>query len=919
MPLSSPTAPEPRSTHYLASLLAPRSVALIGATERPGALGRFMWENLKQGGLKDALYAVNPKHRTVFGDKAYRALGNLPSRPDLAIIATPAHTVPGLIEQAGAAGIRGVLVVTSGFAETGAAGKALQEAALAAARRHRVRFIGPNCLGLIRTGTGLNATFARAPALPGKLALVSQSGAIFSAILDWANSAAVGFSSMVSLGGAADLDFGEVLDFLTGDPETHAILMYIEGVRDARRFMSALRAAARVKPVIALKVGRYASGARAASSHTGALVGSDAVFDAALRRAGTVRVRTYTQLFAAARVLATGRLPAGERLAILTNGGGPGVMAADSAAENRVPLAQLSAATIASLNAALPAQWSHGNPVDLVGDADAARYAAATRAVLEDPAVDALLAMYCPVAVTSPEDAARALVTAAAASDKPVLAAWLGDVNRNPSRVVLDAAGIPDFYTPENAVEAFSFLCAYQRNQAQLLQAPAALAEASSVERAFDAAAATSLRDAALAQGRTTLTELEAKSLLAACGMPVSIPVVVASAAEAAAAAQSMGFPVVLKIHSPSVSHKSDVGGVRLDLKNAQQVAQAFDAMLREVNRDVNNKGQPGARISTATVQPMLRFAASREILIGVANDAVFGPVISFGAGGVAVETIGDVALALPPLNRMLAQELMDRTRVQRLLGAYRNIPAVDGAALTELLLGVSNMVCKLPWIKELDLNPVLAHPGGAAILDARIVLDPAKIPAPARYGHMAIHPYPAELEQAVLLRGGTTVHLRPMRPEDTGLEQRFFNALSERSRYLRFQHHLPALSPRMIERFTQLDYDRELALVALDPERDEFIAVGRYVPMGDGKTAEFALAVADAWQARGLGGALLARLTDCARDAGYDALVGLVLNANHGMLDLAKRLGFQAAERSGQDVTVVKALSPAFHRYEPA
>lgn len=916
VPSSDSRRRETRSTHYLTPLLAPASVALLGATERPGALGRFLWQNLKQGSLQGALYAVNPKHRTVFGERSYRSLGNLPERPDLAIVATPARTVPGLIEQAGKAGIRGVLVVTSGFAESGAEGKALQDAMLAAARRHRVRFIGPNCLGLIRTGTGLNATFARGPALPGKLALVSQSGAVFSAILDWAHCAAVGFSSMVSLGGAADLDFGEVLDFLTGDPDTEAILMYIEGVRDARRFMSALRAAARVKPVIALKVGRFASGSRAASSHTGALVGSDAVFDAALRRAGTVRVRTYTQLFAAARVLATGRLPAGEHLAILTNGGGPGVIAADSAAENGVRLASLAPATIKILDAALPAQWSHGNPIDLIGDADARRYAAATRAALDDPGVDALLAMYCPVALTSPEDAARALAEGVAGSDKPVLAAWLGDVNRNPSRAILEQAGIPDFYTPENAVEAFSFLCAYRRNQAQLLQAPAALAEASA-ERSFDVAAATAIRERVLAERRTTLTELEARALLAACGMPVTIPVVVENAAEAAAAAGNIGFPVVLKIHSPDVSHKSDVGGVRLDLKNAQQVSDAFNAMLRD-----SRARRPDADISAATVQPMLRFAASREVLIGVAHDAVFGPVISFGSGGVAVETVGDIALALPPLNRVLARELMSRTRVQRLLGAYRDVPAADSEALAELLLGISNMVCKLPWIRELDLNPVLAHPGGAAILDARIVLDPAGTAAPARYGprygHMAIHPYPAELEQSLVLRDGITVRLRPMRPEDTGLEQRFFDGLSERARYLRFQHHLPALSPRMIERFTQLDYDRELALIALDPERDEFIAVGRYVPMEDGKTAEFALAVADAWQARGLGGALLARLTDCARDAGYDALIGLVLNANRGMLDLAKRLGFQAAERDGQDITVVKALAPEFHRYEP-
>jgi len=902
----------PTDTHYLAPLLAPHSVALVGATEREGALGRFLWENLRQGGLKGPLYAVNPKHRSVFGEKTHRSLADLPSPPDLAIIATPAHTVPGLLDQAGKAGIRGALVVTSGFAETGEAGKALQAEALAAARRHGLRFIGPNCLGLIRTGTGLNATFARNAAHPGKLALVSQSGAVFSAILDWAEHAAVGFSSMVSLGGAADVDFGEVLDYLTGDPETRAILLYIEGVRDARRFLSALRAAARVKPVIALKVGRYASGSRAASSHTGSMVGSDAVFEAALRRAGTVRVKTYTQLFAAARMLATGHQFVGERLAILTNGGGPGVIAADSAAENGVPMAELAPQTLATLNAALPAQWSHGNPIDLIGDADAARYAAATRAALADPGVDTLLAMYCPVAITPPEDAARALVEGAAGSTKPVFTAWLGDVNRNPARDILEAGGIPDFYTPENAVEAWSLLCTYHRNQAQLLEAPAALA-GDNADLRFDMSAAEALRDRALADRRTVLTEVEAKALLAACGMGVTVPVAVENAVAAVAAAERIGYPVVLKLHSPDITHKTDVGGVRLDVRNARQVADAFEAMLRDAR-----ERRPDARVAGVTVHPMLRFPHSREVLVGVATDPVFGPVISFGTGGVAVEAVGDMALSLPPLNRMLARELMSRSRIHRLLVTYRDVPAADLEALANILLVVSNMVCKLPWIRELDLNPVLAHPGGAAVLDARVVLDPARVAAPPRYGHMAIHPYPAELEHRLTLRDGTALEVRPMRPEDPVREQQFFNGLSEQSRYLRFQHHLPALSARMLERFTQLDYDRELALVAIEPGGDQFIAVGRYVPMPDGMNAEFALAVADAWQGRGLGAALLAELADRAREAGYDALVGMVLNANHGMVDLALHLGFEVARRTSSDVTLVKPLSPRFHRYAP-
>src|SRR5688572_9052315 len=498
--------------HYLRPLLAPHSVALVGASERAGSLGAIVHRNLAAGGLRAVLYAINPKHREVFGRRAYARLSDLPQTPDLAVIVTPARTVAGIIEDAAAAGVRAAVILTSGFGETGAEGRALQDEVLAVAKRGGVRLLGPNCLGLMRTDCGLNATFARTPALPGSLALVSQSGAICGAILDWAHSAGVGFTSMVSLGGAIDVDFGEVLDFLVADAATDAILMYVEGIRDARRYVSALRAASRVKPVIALKVGRHASGSRAASSHTGALVGSDAVFDAALRRAGTVRVKTYTQLFAAARVLATDRHPEGERLAIVTNGGGPGVIAADSAAENGVPLAVLSEATLATLDEKLPSQWSRGNPIDIIGDAPPERFGAATAAALADPGVDALLAIYSPVAVTAPEDAARAVAGAAQASRKPVLAAWLGNIQ---SRTDLDSRGIPNFYTPENAVEAFSFLCAHRRNQAQLMQVPAASTQEIDQPRP-DLAQAFAIRDRALAERRELLTEHEAKALLAA-------------------------------------------------------------------------------------------------------------------------------------------------------------------------------------------------------------------------------------------------------------------------------------------------------------------------------------------------------------------------------------------------------------------
>jgi acetyltransferase len=890
--------------HALAPLLAPASVALVGATEREGALGRLVWQNLAAGGLRGALSAVNPKHKKVFGEHCHAHLRDLPQAPDLAVLVTPAQTIPGLLEEAGAAGIRAAVVLTSGFGETGAGGKALQQELTAVARKHRLRLLGPNCLGLMRTDAGLNATFSPVSALPGRLALVSQSGAICTAILDWARPAGVGFSSVVSLGAAADVDFGEVLDFLVSDPGTDAILMYVEGIRDARRFVSSLRTAARAKPVVALKVGRYAAGSNAASSHTGALVGSDAVFDAALRRCGTVRVRTYTQLFSAARILASGRHATGERLAILTNGGGPGVLAADSAAENGVPLARLSAETIALLDQKLPPQWSGGNPIDIIGDAPPQRFADATAAALADPGVDALLVMYSPVAVTPAAAAAKAVVEGARQRGrKMLLAAWLGDLNPSETRAWLDENGVPNFYTPENAVEAYSFLCAYRRNQVQLRQVPGALARAAQAP-APDLAAARAIRDAALAEGRTTLTEHEAKALLRSFGVRVPPSPVVTTREAAVAAAREMGFPVALKIHSPDITHKTEVGGVRLNLQDEEMVAGAFDGMQRSARA-----ARPDARIEGAVVQPMLRYAHSREVLVGVTTDAVFGPVISVGTGGIAVEAIRDAAIALPPLNAVLAGELIDRTRASRVLGAYRDVPAADREALVELLCGVSEMVCALPWLQEMDLNPVIAHPGGAVIADARIVIDASRLEAPPRYGHMAIHPYPAELQGEIRLRDGTRVAVRPMRPEDAALELEFFNALSERSRYQRFLSQMAQLPAQMLARFTQLDYDRELALVALAPDSSAFIGVGRYAPNADGETAEFALTVADAWQGHGVGRALLERLCDCARAAGYRTLYGHILNANHDMLELSLRLGFVKSGSDGELVSVARAL----------
>jgi len=890
---------EGSDVHYLTPMFCPRSVALVGATEKPLKLGRLVLENLLQDGFKGPIHPVNPKYSEVLGLPCLHGLRDLPETVDLAIIVTPVDAVETVLKDAAAKGIPAAVILTAGYAEMGDAGKKRQDELALLARELGIRVLGPNCIGLMRTNIGLNATFAHTGAQRGRLGLVSQSGAICAAILDWAKPAGLGFSTVISLGAAADVDFGEAIDYLVADAETDALLLYVEGVRDARRFLSSLRAAARTKPVVVLKTGRYELGTRAATSHTGSLVGSDAVFDAALRRSGSVRVKTYTQLFAAARILAAGRIPKGNRLAVVTNGGGPGVMAADSAAENQVSLASLSDETQHALDAILPPHWSHANPVDIIGDATPQRLEDAVRTVLNDPGVDGLLALYCPTKIMPAGEAAKAMIRASAETSKPVLTAWLGQLDAADIRGLFETARVPNFYTPENSVEAFSFLAAYQRNQQLLLQVPAPLAPLPEPDLPY----AEAMRARVLAEGRDTLTEFEAKGLLAAFGIEVPQHRLVQTLEEAAAAARAIHYPVVLKIHSPDITHKSDVGGVRLNLLNGRMLAAAYQDMMDEVRSQ-----RPDARIEGVVVQPMLRFLHTREVLIGVATDPVFGPVISFGAGGIAVEALRDSAVMLPPLNRNLALDLIASTRIARVLGAYRNMPAVDQEAIVTLLLQVSAMVCALPWIKEMDLNPVMAHEGGAVVADARIVIDPQQDVRPVRYRHMAIHPYPESLASGATLKNGAEVRIRPIRPEDAAMERQFVHELSNQSRYLRFLHHLPELPPEMLARFTQIDYDREMALVAVagrDAE-ESIIAVARYVQNPDRVSAEFAIVVADSWQNLGLGRLLLTRLLQCARESGFDRINGTVLGINQGMLKMMEAMGFTIEPRErGEEVKV--------------
>ena len=871
--------------HYLHPLFNARSVAVFGASEREDSVAGTLFRNLRHAGYQGEAYPVNPKYETVYGVRCFPSALELPTVPELALIATPAATVARILDECGQRGIRYAIVLSAGFRETGAAGAALEENLKAVAKRYGIRFIGPNCLGIQRPSIGLNATFSQGETLPGDLALVSQSGAICTAMLDWAETNSIGFSSVVSTGASADIDFGEILDYLATDTQTRGILLYIEGIRDARRFMSALRATARLKPIVLVKVGRHEAGSKAVQSHTGALVGSDAVFDALVRRAGVVRVNTILQLFASARALSTHIRPSGNRLAIVTNGGGPGVMATDLAVDMGVRMADLTPATLTALDEVLPPSWSHGNPVDIIGDATAERYRAAVATCLADDGVDGVLVMLTPQAMTRPTEVAEAVVDEAKTSRKPVLACWMGEAQVQAGRRLFKQAGIPYFTTPEPAVEVFSFLSAFYENQRQLMQTPEPLSQ----QTPPDVEGARLIIENALARGRHLLSEVESKALLAAFRIPIAQTLIARSAMEAMLMAQQIGFPVVMKINSPDITHKSDVNGVRLGLSSGQAVRAAYGEMLADIARL-----RPDATLDGIVVEPMVVRPHAREVLLGTTSDPVLGPVIAFGAGGVDVEAFQDRAVTLPPLNGYLAQDLIRRTRVAKLLGAFRNRPPVDMDALESVLLRLSEMVCELPWLAELDINPLLVDEHGALALDARVVIQP-RVPSADRYAHMAIHPYPAHLVRHWQLPSGQDVVIRPIRPEDADLTQAFVRSLSPESRYFRFMDTMSELAQPELARLTQIDYTREMAILALTEMdgREVELGVARYAMNPDGDSCEFALVVHDQWQKQGIGHKLMDVLMDIARGMGIDRMEGEVLKNNSGMLKLVQGLGF--------------------------
>lgn len=883
------------SVRNLKHLFSPASVAIVGASARPHSVGATVLRNVIAGGFKGPIYPVNPKYDTLHGLSAYPDIRSLPAAPELALICTPPATVPAIVKQLGERGTRAAIILSAGLGSVrDAQGRTLKQAALDAARPYVLRILGPNCVGMLEPGIGLNASFAHTGALPGKLAFVSQSGALVTGVLDWANSRGIGFSSFISLGEGADIDFGDLLDYLASDAATSAILLYIEDVRHARKFMSAARAAARSKPTLVLKAGRMAEGARAAASHTGALAGSDDVYDAAIRRAGMLRVLTTEDLFAAVETLSRARPLFGERLAILTNGGGPGVMATDALACGKGVMAQLSQETLRRLDQVLPATWSRANPVDIIGDAPAERYVRALEILLDDPQADAILFIHAPTAIVGSAEIARAVAPLAQATSRNILACWLGGDAVAEARKIFFDAGIPTFGTPEEAISAYLQIVHYRRNQNLLMQVP----PSAGTDFVADRGKAAAIVHDVLGSGRRILSEPEAKDVLAAYGIPVVATRTAPTPEEAVLAGIAIGFPVALKILSPDITHKSDVGGVALDLDSPEAVRAAAQRMQKRLA-----ELSPQARLDGFSVQQMARRPEAHELIIGVATDPVFGPVVLFGQGGVAVEVTADHAVALPPLNVVLARDMIARTRVARLLAGYRNRPPADLDAIVWILMQISHMVADLPELVELDINPLLADSAGAIVLDARMRVAIADKSA-SSLDRLAIRPYPRELEQETEFEGRPLL-LRPIRPEDGAAHMAFFSALSPEDVRYRMFVRVRELNPSQLARFTQIDYDREMAFIATRHGPDgaaETIGVARVVADPDNIEAEFAVTVRSDLKGRGLGTLLMEKLIDYCRRRGTREIVGEALPQNTRVIKLVRKLGFEVKPNPAED-----------------
>lgn len=869
--------------YNLDKIFEPEAVAIVGASEREGSVGWSLINNMMQSGYQGKIFPVNPRYNTINGLQAYDSLLKIGQPVDLAVIATPIRTVPSLIGQCAQSGVGGVIIVSAGGKEAGEKGKEIEEAIKKEAQGTGIRIIGPNCLGVICTASKVNASFASHMPLPGKLAFISQSGAICTAILDLSLKERIGFSHFVSIGSMLDADFGDLIDYLGNDPEVRSIVLYIESLTHFRKFMSAARAVSRLKPIVVLKSGRCPAGARAAASHTGALAGEDAVYDAAFNRAGILRVDTIEELFDCAELMAKQPQPFGSRLAIITNAGGPGVMAADALAQYGIEPVALRLETIEKLDQVLPPFWSHGNPIDILGDADPERYRKAVEICLSAQEIDALLIIMTPQALTSPTAVASSLAQVLKNQRISVFTSWMGGLGVEEGRQIFNQAGIPTYETPERAVKAFHYMYCYRCNLDMLQEIPPKLP----YTLHFDRDEAASIIHGALEKESPLLTEVESKALLSAYGIPVNWTETAASAEEAVELAQEIGYPVVMKLLSKKITHKSDAGGVILNLTHSESVRSAFSQIRANANAY-----DPSADFMGVTLQPMLS-ASDYELILGSKKDPGFGPAILFGMGGIMTEILKDRSIALPPLNRLLARRLMENTRVYKLLRGYRNRPAANLVLLEEILIRLSQLVTDFPEIHELDINPMILQGDRAFAVDARVLITSSEVPSPM---HLVISPYPNQHEYRTTTGEGVDIFVRPIKPEDAPLLVDLFDSLSPRSIYYRFMSPIKSLSHKMLARFTQIDYDREIALVAIQETdgTERMLGVARVMTAPGEEESEFAILVGDVWQGKGIGAELLQRCLDISKEQGIRKVKGFVLAENRNMLALGRKIGFK-------------------------
>ena len=881
----------------LHKIFAARSVAVIGGSESASSVGRTVMLNLSQSSFPGAVYAVNPKHKQVLGKPCFESVSQLPPSVDLAIICTPAPTVSALLRECAAAGILGVVIISAGFRETGECGAILESELQAVSLQFpEMRIIGPNCLGFMAPYHGLNASFASDMANPGKVAFISQSGALCTSILDWALQEQIGFSYFVSVGNMLDVSLADLIDYFAQDRWTESIVLYIESLTDARQFMSAARAFTRTRPIIAYKAGRFAQSAQAAASHTGAMAGVDSVYETALSRAGIVRVFEVDNLFDCAELLARQRPPQGPRLAIVTNAGGPGVMATDCLIDLGGQLAELSDKTLDILNQQLPSAWSHSNPVDVLGDATPERFELAARSVLADSNTDGLLAILTPQAMTDPSGAAQALVRARGNSSKPLLAAWMGGGRVQAGITCLNQAGIATYSSPEKAVRAFMSLVDYQSRRETLYETPRAMP----VSFTLSQTQLQTAMDLVRSENQDVLSEVASKALLAAYGIPISPTHVAHTVAEALDCARQVGWPIVLKILSPDITHKSDVGGVELNLKDESEVEYAFERMMSRIGENC-----PSARIDGVTVQPMIVRAGGLELIVGAKRDSVFGMVLMVGAGGVSAELLQDHALELPPLNERLVLRMLQSLRCWPLLNGYRGRAKVNIDRLIEVLLRLSHMIAEQAEIVELDINPLLVNSTEIIALDARMVIDREALQRPPRrYAHLAIRPYPSEYQSSVQLASGKCVSMRPLQPEDEPMWHALLASCSPETLHQRFRYMFKATTHEMATRFCFPDYDRDLPIAALVHAGDsqQLIGVTRLMSAADRQEAEFAILVADAWQGTGVGSALTDYCLSVAKQWGLQFVTAQVASQNPRMLGMLQRRGFLPQQSSDED-----------------